>query len=105
VGVALRRNRQLQHRSALPGDQPGKLQNLPVWEFQRIEVDVRIVHLDLAKACHLVLDTALAKKGKGALVPDLVVEGQFRSGQKADRDIGWAVMTSLSLTFAGREAT
>jgi hypothetical protein len=43
-------------------------------------VDVQIIHLDLAKACHLVLDTTLAKKAEGAVVADLVVEGQFRSG-------------------------
>jgi hypothetical protein len=39
-----------------------------------------------------VLDTALTKKREGALVPDLVVEGQFRSGQEADGHVRWAVM-------------
>ena len=49
-----------------------------------------IVHIDLPKARHLVIYTSLAKKA--ALVPDLVVEGQFRSRQQADGHFGWTVM-------------
>jgi hypothetical protein len=95
--VGLRRDGQLQYRSALPGDQPSELQNLPVWEFQRIVVEVRIVHLDLAKTRNLVLDTARAKKAEGAVVPDLVVEGQFRSGQETDRHVGWWAVMNYEL--------
>jgi hypothetical protein len=39
-----------------------------------------------------VIHTGLAKKAEGAVVPDIVVEGQFRSGQQADRHLGWTVM-------------
>jgi hypothetical protein len=39
-----------------------------------------------------VIHTSLAKKAEGALIPDIVVEGQFRSGQQADRHLGWTVM-------------
>ena len=73
-------------------DQLRDLQNLPIWEFQRIVLNVLIVHIDLPKACHLVIHTGLAKKAEGAVVPDIVVEGQFRSGQQADRHLGWTVM-------------
>jgi hypothetical protein len=91
LGV-LCRNRQLQHRSGLASDQPRELQNLPIWEFQRIVLNVRIVHIDLPKACDLVIHTGFAKKAEGAIVPDIVVESQFRSGQQADRHPGWTVM-------------
>jgi hypothetical protein len=65
---------------------------LPIWELQRIVLNVRIVPIDLPKACDLVIHTSLAKKAEGALIPDIVVEGQFRSGQQADRHLGWTVM-------------
>ncbi len=91
LGV-LCRNRQLQHRGGLASDQLRELQNLPIWEFQRIVLNVRIVHIDLPKACDLVIHTGFAKKAEGAVVADIVVEGQFGSGQQADRHIGWTVM-------------
>ena len=91
LGV-LCRDRQLQHRGGLASDQLRDLQNLPIWEFQRIVLNVRIVHIDLPKARNLVIYMGLAKKAEGAVVPDIVVEGQFRSGQQADRHLGWTVM-------------
>jgi hypothetical protein len=91
LGV-LCRDRQLQDRGGLATDQLRDLQNLPIWKFQRIVLNVRIVHIDLPKACDLVIHTSLAKKAEGALIPDIVVEGQFRSGQQADRHLGWTVM-------------
>ena len=90
--VVLCRDRQLQHRSGLASDQLRNLQNLPIREFQRIVLNVRIVHIDLPKACDLVIYTGLAKKAEGAIVPDILVEGQFRSGQQANRHLGWTVM-------------
>src|SRR5262249_55591426 len=84
------RNRQLQHRGGLSNDQLRDLHNLPVWEFQCIVMNVRIVYIDLPKARHLVIHTSLAKET--AVVPDLIVEGQFRSGQQADRHLGRTVM-------------
>src|SRR5262249_19159050 len=92
LGV-LCRDRQLQYRSGLASRQLRELENLPIWEFQRIVLNVRIVDIDLPKAGDLVIHTRLAKKAEGAVVPDLVVvEGQFRSGQQADRHLGWIVM-------------
>src|SRR5579864_4297299 len=90
--VVLGRNGQLQHRCGLASDQLLDFQNLPIWEFQRVVLNVRIVHIDLPKACDLVIHTGLAKKPEGAIVLDVVVEGQFRSGQQADRHPGWSVM-------------
>jgi hypothetical protein len=88
--VVLYRDRQLQHRGGLASDQLRELQNLPIWEFQRVVLNMRIVHIDLPEASDLVLHTRLAKKA--AVVPDLVVEGEFRSRQQADRHLGWTVM-------------
>src|SRR5436853_6164835 len=91
LGV-LCRDRQLQHCSGLASDQLRNLQNLPIWEFQRIVLNVRIVHIDLPKASDLVVHTPVAKKAEGVIVSDIVIEGQFRSGQEADRHLRWIVM-------------
>jgi hypothetical protein len=91
LGV-LYRDRQLQHRSGLASDQLRELQNLPIWEFQRVVLNVRIIHIDLPEACHLVANTGLAKQAERTVVPDVVIERQFRSGQQANRDLGWTVM-------------
>jgi hypothetical protein len=34
----------------LAGDQLRDVQNLPIWEFQRVVLNVRIVQIDLPKA-------------------------------------------------------
>src|SRR4051812_44411266 len=91
LGV-LCRDRQLQDRGDLAIDQLRDLQKLPIWKFQRIVLNVRIVHFDLSKTCDLVIHTSLAKKAKGAFVPDIILERQFRSGQQADRHLGWTVV-------------
>jgi hypothetical protein len=65
---------------------------LSIWEFQRVVLNVPIVHIDLPEAGNLVIHMGLAKKTEGAVVPDFVIERQFRSGQKTNRDFGWTVM-------------
>jgi hypothetical protein len=55
-------------------------------------LNVRIVQIDLPKACHLVFHAGLTKKSEDAVVLDIVIEGEFRSGQQADRHLGWTVM-------------
>jgi len=55
-------------------------------------LNVRIVRINLPKACDLVIHPALAEKAEGAVVPDMAVEGQFRSGQKANRNLGSTFM-------------
>src|SRR5215469_2931889 len=101
------RDRQLQHRGGLASNQLRELKNLAIGEFQRIVLNVRIVHIDLPKACDLVIHTRLAKKAEGAVVPDLVGEGQFCSGQAADRPLGWIVLNYEPRTVLpdGRKAT
>jgi hypothetical protein len=39
-----------------------------------------------------VIHTGVAKEAEGAVVPDLVVEREFRPGQQADRHLGWTVV-------------
>ena len=90
--VVMCRNRQLQNRSGLASDQLLDLQNLPIWEFQRVVLNMRVVHVDLPEACDLVIHTRLAKKAEGPIVPDILVKGQLRSGQQADRNPGWTVV-------------
>ena len=55
-------------------------------------MNVRIVPIDFPKARDLVMHTGLAKKAEGAVVPDIVVERQFGSGQQADCHLWWTVM-------------
>src|SRR4051794_11306958 len=86
------RDRQLQDGGDLAIDQLRDLQKLAIGKFQRIVLNVRIVHIDLPKTCDLVIHTSLAKKAEGTLVPDIIVEGHFRSGQQTDRHLGWTVM-------------
>src|SRR5262249_46653361 len=88
----LYRDRHMQHRSGLAVHQLGRLQNVSIGEFQRVVLNVPIVHIDLPEAGNLVIHMGLAKKTEGAVVPDFVIERQFRSGQKTNRDFGWTVM-------------
>jgi len=90
--VVLYHSRQLQYPSGLASGQLRQLHNLPIWEFHRIVLNVRIVQSDLPKACDLMIHTGIPKKAEGAIVPDVVVKGQFRSGQEANRHLGWTVM-------------
>ena len=90
--VVMGRNRQLENRGGLARDQLLDLQNLPIREFQRIVLNVRIVHVDLPEACNLVIHTRFTKKAEGPIVLDILVEGQLRSGQQAHRNPGWTVM-------------
>jgi hypothetical protein len=76
----------------LAGDQLGDLQNLPIGEFQRVVLNMRIVEIDLPKAGDPVIHMGLAEEAEGAVVPDIVVEGQLRPGQQADRHLGCAVV-------------
>jgi hypothetical protein len=85
-------DRQLQHRSGLAFHQLRELQNLPIGEFQRVVLNVRITQLDLAKARDLVIDAGVAKETEGAVVPDLIVEGQFRPWQETNGHLGRRVM-------------
>jgi hypothetical protein len=39
-----------------------------------------------------VIHTGVAEETEGAVVADLVVEGQFRPREQADRHLGWTVM-------------
>src|SRR5690348_5566130 len=85
-------NRQLQHRSRLACDQLRELENLSIREFQRVVLNVWVIHIDLPKSCDLVVHTSIAKETKRAVVPDFVVKGQLRPGQQADRHLGRTVM-------------
>ena len=81
-------------------------------------VDVWIVHVYLPEPCDLVINARSAEQAESALVLDVFVKSQFGALKDADSDVGfpnWAkprvidftksVATSLSPTFAGRDAT
>ena len=68
------RRRQLQHGNGLAGNQARNLHNLAVREFKRIVTRVWIGHIDLTKACNLVIYPHLTEKAEDAVVLDIFVE-------------------------------
>jgi hypothetical protein len=113
--VIARGRRQLQDRRALTGDQPRDHDDLAVREFERVVVDVLIMHVDLPES---VSHARPAERAESALVLDGFVKSPFRAWKYTDGDAGFAngakprvivftksVATSLSPTLAGREAT
>ena len=54
---------------------------------QRV-LSVRIVHVDLPKPRDLMIDTGVAKETEGAVVLNLIVEGQFRSRRRQTATLG-----------------
>jgi hypothetical protein len=53
--IILRGCRQLQHGGGLTGDKPRDQHHLATWEFERVVMDVRIVHIELPEPSNLVL--------------------------------------------------
>jgi hypothetical protein len=114
----LYRGRQLQHRGGLACDQPSDLHNPAVRKFKRIVMDMRIVHINLAKPRDPVIDMCLSEKAQGAVVSDVILKRKLCAGKEADStsgspiavkprviDFAKSVVVSLSPTLAGREAT
>jgi len=69
----------LQYGRVLTGDQPRDQHDLSVREFERVVVDVRIVHVDLPESGNLVIHARSAERPESALVLDVFVESQFRT--------------------------
>jgi hypothetical protein len=84
------RRRQLQHRGALAGRQPRHHDDLAAWEFERVMMDVGVIHVDLPESGNFVLDPSLAEQAEGAIVLNLLVEGDLGAGQQTNRNIGLA---------------
>src|SRR5262249_58066143 len=72
----------------LAGNQPRHNNNLPAGKFQRVMMDMRVIHVDLAESSHAVLDPCFAKHAEGAVKLDLVVESELSAREQADRDVG-----------------
>jgi hypothetical protein len=86
----LHRGRQLQHRGGLASDQPSDLNNPAVRKFKRIVMDMRIVHINLAKPRDPVIDMCLSEKAQGAPVLDVSLKRKLRAGKQADSNLGFA---------------
>ena len=84
----MRRSRQLQHRCGLTGNQPRHHHNLSAGKFQRVMMDVRVIHIDLAESGDAMLDPRFAEHAEGAVKLDVVVEGELGAREQADRHIG-----------------
>jgi hypothetical protein len=77
--VIARGRRQLQYDGALTGDWPRDLHGLAAREFERVVVDVRIVHVDLPESGNLEIHARSAERAESALVLDVRVKSQFRA--------------------------
>jgi hypothetical protein len=64
AAVIARVCRQLQYGGALTGDQPRNHHDLSIREFERVVVDVRIVHVDLPESGNLVIHARSAERLK-----------------------------------------
>ena len=114
----LRACRQLQHGGGLTGDKPRDQHHLATRKFERVMMDVRIVHIELPEPGNLVLHARLPEQTESAVIFDLLLEGEFGAGSRQTTTSGSptaakprvidfenSVTTSLSPTLAGREAT
>src|SRR5262249_6291686 len=82
---ARRSCRQLQHGCLLAFAQEGQKKGLPVREFERVMVHMRLVAIDLTENCRLV------PSGRGSSIDcDFRIEGKLRAGKHANRGAGVA---------------
>ena len=88
AAALMRGGRQLQHCCGLAGNQPRHHYDLAAGKFQRVMMDVRVVHIDLAESGHAMLNLGFAKHAEGAVELDLFVESELRAREQADRDVG-----------------
>ena len=112
----------MQHNCVLTLTELGEQHNLPVGELECVVMHVRLILLDLPEPCHFFPNLSpglqARKETKSMLVFDLFLECDLRAGKKA-YCYSWLldsreatvrvllnfVVTSLSPTFAGRDAT
>src|SRR5262249_53292558 len=55
-----------------------------------IVMNVRIVHINLAKPCDPVIYTCLSEELQGAVMLDVILKRQLGAGKEADSDLGLA---------------
>ena len=77
--VIARGRRQLQDRRALTGDQPRDHHDLAAREFERVVVDVLIMHVDLPESGNLVTHARPTERAESALVMGVFIKSQFRA--------------------------
>jgi hypothetical protein len=96
----------------------GEQHNLPAGELECVVMHVRLLLLDLPEPSHFLSEPfpghPVLDETKSMLALDLVFERDLRAGKKAHGHVWFAdrgiellnfVDTSLSPTFAGRDAT
>jgi hypothetical protein len=81
---------QLQHGRYLPGEQPRDQHDLAGREFQRIVVDMRIVHTDLPEPCDSLIYARLPEQAESAVIPNVIFECEFGAGNQAHSHVGLA---------------
>src|SRR5262245_22134117 len=90
--------RQLQHGCILAFAQEGQKKGLPVRQFERVMVHMRLVTIDLAENCGLV------PSGSGSSIDcDFRIEGKLRAGKHAN--CGAGIARSGEPAGAGAEVT
>jgi hypothetical protein len=74
---------QLQHGRGLTRDKPRDHHHLATREFERVVMNVRIVHLNLPEPGHLVLHPR-PEQSESAVILDLLLEREFGAGKQTD---------------------
>jgi hypothetical protein len=89
-GLALRFSGwQLQDSCRLAGHEARYQHDLPAGEFQRVMVDVGIVHIDLTESGHAMGDARPAEHAESAVELNVAVESELRTGKQADGHVGF----------------
>src|SRR5580704_6822625 len=81
----LRGGRQLQYGRSLARNKPRHQHDLAAGELQRVMMNMRIVHVDLAKAGDALVDPGAAEHAEGAVVVHGLVESDLGAGKETYR--------------------
>ena len=76
----------LQHCGVLPSGQFRQQDDLTVWQFQSVMMNVRLVLIDLPKPGNLVLEAVVAE-AIGRLAFQALFKGKLRARKQANGDI------------------
>ena len=79
----------MQHGGGLTGDKPRDHHDVAAREFERVMMDVRIVHIELPEPGNLVLHARLPEQTESTVIFDLLLEGEFGAGKQTDGDVGF----------------
>src|ERR1700731_303657 len=82
--------RHLQHSGALARGQPRDQNDLAARKLQRVMMDVRVFHVDLAETGDFVPDAGFAEQTESAVVSNTFLKCELGAGKQAHGGVGIA---------------